>query len=67
MTVAESVAAWLDRANAGRRPTDMLGTSPDDDVADPTGSALADHHGTAEEIFRATDAIVALLWPDRAT
>ena len=43
---------WLARAHAGRRPTDLLGASPDDDVADPTGSALADHHGTAEEIDR---------------
>lgn len=63
----ESVADWIARVHAGRRPTDVLGASPDDDVDDPTGSAIADHHGTAEMIDRLMDELVDLLWPATAS
>jgi len=59
----ESIAAWAARVHAGRRPTDMLGTSKDDDIADPTGSRAADHLTTAEEIQRLATEVVALLFP----
>ena len=43
----ESLAEWLQRVNAGRRPADLLGQSRDDDVADPTTDPLADYDAMA--------------------
>jgi protein-tyrosine-phosphatase len=51
----QSVAEWLAVMHQGRRPTDLLGISSDDDVTDPTGSNATDHRTTAEEL----DALVA--------
>ena len=33
----ETIEAWVARLGEGRRAADLLGTSPDDDVADPYG------------------------------
>jgi protein-tyrosine phosphatase len=62
-TPGESVAQWIARVHKGRRPTDMLGTSKDDDIVDPTGSRAADHLTTAEEIQGLATEVVALLYP----
>ena len=59
----ESVADWLAHLHRGRRPTDLLGASTDDDVTDPTGSDATDHHGTAEAIDRLASESLALLFP----
>jgi len=59
----ESLPSWLARAHAGRRPLDLLGVSPDDDVADPTGNALADHRTTADELAALVDELLALAYP----
>ena len=50
-------------SHQGRRPIDLLGVSPDDDVTDPTGSRAVDHRTTAEEIDRLTTEALALLFP----
>jgi protein-tyrosine phosphatase len=59
----EPVAEWLARAHVGRRPTDLLGSSSVDDVADPTGSRAADHLTTAEAIDAMVVEVLALLYP----
>jgi protein-tyrosine-phosphatase len=59
----EPVADWLAQLHRGRRPTDLLGASTDDDVTDPTGSDATDHHGTAEAIDRLASESLALLFP----
>ncbi len=59
----EDLAAWLGRAHAGRRPADMLGTSREDDVADPTGDPLADYDSTARVLDELVTRVVALAWP----
>jgi protein-tyrosine phosphatase len=59
----EDVAAWLGRVHAGRRALDLLGSSPADDIADPTGNALADHRSTGDEIADLVDALLDLLYP----
>ena len=59
----EPVPVWLARVHTGRRPTDMLGASPDDDVADPTGSRAADHLTTAEDIDQMAVELLELLFP----
>ena len=61
---------WVDRVGAGRRPTDLLGDSPDDDVADPIGLADPEYERTAAEIEDLVDRLVALVadaCPQRVT
>lgn len=57
---------WLPRLTEDRSPDDLLGSSVDDDVADPIGSPRAVFRRTAEEIDRAVHDIVAMIWPSVA-
>ena len=59
----ETFADWLARVHKGRRPSDVVGLSVDDDVLDPTGNPLADHRSTADEIQGLVDALLELLLP----
>jgi protein-tyrosine phosphatase len=59
----ESLAEWLQRVNAGRRPADLLGQSRDDDVADPTTDPLADYDVMAREVDELVAELVDLAWP----
>jgi protein-tyrosine phosphatase len=61
----ESLAAWLERVNTGRRPTDLLGSSRDDDVADPTVDPLADYDVTAREVDDLVRRFVEMAFPLR--
>ncbi len=61
----ESLAAWLDRVNAGRRLTDLLGSSRDDDVADPTVDPLADYDAMGREVDDLVARLVDLAFPAR--
>jgi protein-tyrosine-phosphatase len=58
---SQPVREWLQVLHRGRRPTDLLGASSDDDVTDPTGSNATDHRTTAEEVDALTRVVVALL------
>ncbi|MGI8686725.1 MAG: hypothetical protein ACR2MO_16825 [Acidimicrobiales bacterium] len=53
---------WLAKLHAGRATTDILGSSPDDDVADPIGESPAVYSRTAAEIRALTDELVDLAW-----
>ena len=46
----ESLTDWLARAHTGRTRADLLGTSPDDDVADPYGGPEAAYADAAEHL-----------------
>lgn len=46
----EPVHAWLARLAAGRRPADLMGDDPADDVADPVGRPRAVFEDTADEL-----------------
>jgi len=59
----ESWPAWLDRVHLGRRRSDLLGSSPEDDVADPMGGALEDYEATADELDDLLSRLVDLAWP----
>jgi protein-tyrosine phosphatase len=54
---------WLEHAADGRRPTDVLGRSRSDDVADPTVDPLVDHDALAAELSELSGRLVALAWP----
>jgi protein-tyrosine-phosphatase len=58
----EPLPEWLARVHQGRRPMDLLGASPEDDVTDPTGSNAVDHRTTAEEIDRLGAEVLDLLF-----
>lgn len=57
----ESVYAWLARINAGRRPADLMGDDPADDIADPVGRPRAVFEATADELERLLRRLVELL------
>lgn len=60
---AEPLDAWLARAGAGRRPTDLLGEHPDDDVADPIGRSRRAYERCAADIEALVDRAVDLAFP----
>ena len=53
----EALEAWLARIHTGRRPKDLMGSSPDDDIADPVGQGLVRYRRTADQL---TDLLAAL-------
>jgi protein-tyrosine phosphatase len=53
----ETLYTWLARVGAGRRPEDLVGDSPDDDVADPIGRPRVYFEQTADLL----DALLARL------
>jgi protein-tyrosine phosphatase len=61
----ESVGDWLARVHEGRRAAQLMGPSPDDDVADPTSDMLVDHPAMTAEVGALTARLVELLWGDQ--
>ena len=59
----ETVAAWLSRANAGRRPIELLGESDEDDVADPYLGSPKVYEACIAEIDDLVERLVDLIWP----
>jgi protein-tyrosine phosphatase len=56
-------AAWVGRLHVGRRSNDLLGSSPDDDVADPTGGPKVEHEEAVDELEGLVRRFVDLAWP----
>jgi protein-tyrosine phosphatase len=63
----EDLAAWLQRAGAGRSTAALMGRDPRDDVADPIGRPRADFARTRDELEGLLDRLVPLAWPAGAT
>lgn len=59
----ESPEAWIARASAGRRPTEMLGRRPADEVADPIGRSAREYEATAGELEHLVATVVGHLFP----
>ncbi|WP_436793218.1 hypothetical protein [Actinospongicola halichondriae] len=59
----ESLDAWLSRVGGSRRPGDMLGHDPDDEVADPIGRSAKHYERTAVEIEALVRTVVDHLFP----
>ncbi len=53
---------WLGKLHAGRTRTALLGSSGDDDVADPIGGSWSVYKTTAAEIHGLVDRLVRLAW-----
>jgi low molecular weight protein-tyrosine phosphatase len=58
----EPLAGWVRRAHQGRDRAALLGDSPDDDVADPTGGPLPQYALTAAELDHLLAQLVELAW-----
>ena len=58
----QPVSEWLAEVHRGRRARDLLGMSTDDDVTDPTGSAIVDHDTVADEIDDLARQVLDLLF-----
>jgi protein-tyrosine phosphatase len=59
----EPLAAWLTRAADGRGRSELLGSRPADDVADPLGGPLRGYQATAALLDQLTRDLVGLGWP----
>jgi protein-tyrosine phosphatase len=57
----EPLDQWLARLHEGRRRTDLLGASDDDDVADPIGGSRRTYERTATELDDLTARLARLL------
>lgn len=62
----EPLSGWLTRVHLGRRPSELLGASPEDDVEDPTGGSPWEYRRAAAEIDDLVGRLVQLAWPDGA-
>jgi protein-tyrosine-phosphatase len=58
----ESLGSWLGRVHEGRQRTALLGESPDDDVADPTGGPAFGYTETAAVLSQLLNQLVDLCW-----
>jgi protein-tyrosine phosphatase len=54
--------AWAAAVSDGRERTDLVGSSPEDDVADPFGGDLADYRATASELADLVQRLAHLAW-----
>jgi protein-tyrosine phosphatase len=59
----EPLEKWLEELSADRSPRDLLGASPDDDVADPIGGSLRKFRATADELDDLVSRLVGVAWP----
>ncbi len=56
---------WLGKLHAGRSRSQLLGSSPEDDVADPIGLGAEDYRRTAVDIDQLVGRLVGLAWGGR--
>ena len=61
-TPSESVDDWLVRVGSGRTRADLLGSSREDDVADPMGMGLLEYERTRDQLDDLIQRLVALCW-----
>ncbi len=60
---AESLDVYLARVGGSRRPSDLFGHDPDDEVADPIGRSAKHYERTAAEIEGLVHTVVGQLFP----
>jgi protein-tyrosine phosphatase len=58
----EPLSGWLARAGRGRDRRDLLGSSAEDDVADPFGGPARDYEATAALLDQLTRDLAGLAW-----
>lgn len=63
----EDLASFVDRLQLGRKPWDLHGNEPEDDVADPIGRRRRFYERCAAEIDDLVASLVDMAWPLRPT
>ncbi len=58
----ESLSAWLNRLSGDRTTADMMGSSDDDDIADPIGGPRAGFEHMVVEVDDQLERLVSLAW-----
>ncbi len=58
----ESLEDWLGKVHAGRSTADLMGSSRDDDIADPIGQPRAAYERMVAELDDLLERLVRLLW-----
>jgi len=61
--VREPFGDWISRLASERGSDELLGSSPDDDVADPIGQPLSVFRRTLTELDDLSDRLVRVAWP----
>jgi len=61
-SAGEPLDRWLARLHQGRVRTALVGSSAEDDVADPLGGPLAAYRATARELAELVEGLAGLLW-----
>ena len=59
---AEPLDRWLAQAHAGRTTRDLMGTSPEDDVADPIGQPRPAYERMVNDLNSLIDRLTWLVW-----
>ena len=59
---AEDLGVWLTRLHEGRRHTDLMGESPDDDIVDPMGGTPDNYRQMLTEVLGLTEILRNLAW-----
>jgi protein-tyrosine phosphatase len=62
----EALATWAHLVSEGREARALLGSSEEDDVADPIGQPYRAYERTAEELDDLVGRLVDLVWPHPA-
>jgi protein-tyrosine phosphatase len=59
----QTLADWLGQLGDGRRHTELLGTSPLDDIPDPMGGTSKEYLAMLMELATLTRMLHSLVWP----
>ena len=62
----EPMESWIARVHTGREPTELLGASSGDDVADPYGGTAEQYTATKLELESLVAEVADLIWPTEA-
>jgi protein-tyrosine phosphatase len=58
----QDLSEWLANLHSGRRTSELLGVSPQDDIPDPMGGSNADYRAMLEEVSALTRSLRSLAW-----
>ena len=59
----QTLVEWLGQLGDGRRHSELLGSSPLDDVPDPMGGPSKEYRTMLEELATSTRTLHSLIWP----
>ena len=58
----QPLTEWMDEVGTNRRHTELIGDSPQDDIADPMGGTSAEYRTMLLELATLTRTLHSLIW-----